>query len=179
MLKNLVQRFMGWEIMPMFKITPLSIVIVIISMLAFLCWLLTQYQLIRLEYKKLSIHKYLFWMYLVPGLQILWILWAIVSSNGFVKDLEQKYYKANLFQTAAGVQILSFPLMMLIVFWGVLGFIIRHDMFKILQSYEGTMYVNIIVMSMLILLGFYLSYLMSYTFQMKRYTKHFKSKHGH
>ncbi|HNQ43386.1 MAG TPA: hypothetical protein PKI59_03115, partial [Candidatus Cloacimonadota bacterium] len=92
--------------------------------------------------------------------------------------IDEKYYRANLYQAAAGIHILSVPLLILILFWSILGFILRNNLMHILQNPEEALYINIIVMSMLILMGFYLAHLLGFILKLRGYFRLVRRTHA-
>lgn len=141
------------------KALVVLLAIILGSLVAFAGWLLLISRLITLAEGKKSVKHYLLWGFVVPYLNLLWVPWVLITCNGLVTKIQDKYIRINALQHAAGVQILSVPLLILYLFWTVLGIILWKLMPSQIEHYDYLLYFGTIVISVLIVFSFYLVYL--------------------
>ena len=139
------------------------------SLLSLVIWVLLVSQLIFLAEGKKSLKHYFIWTIIVPFLNLLWVPWAIISTNYLVKKTQDNYFKVNAINSAMGIQILSIPLLILYLFWGVIAFIMRGSLFNLSNYPDSMMYVSVVLSCILIVFGFYLVYLSLFVGKMRKF----------
>ncbi|MDY0151549.1 MAG: hypothetical protein RBS43_04685 [Candidatus Cloacimonas sp.] len=159
MLQNLAFTcpYLSSELLP--KAIVSTVLIFTGSLTALVIWVILLRRLITLADGKNSLKHIIVWLFPIPVLNLLWIPWAIITSNYLVEKIEDKYFKVNAINSAAGVKILSVPLLILYLFWTVLGLIVWSFLPKQLEHYVIALYVGTVLLCILIVFGFYLAYL--------------------
>lgn len=126
--------------------------------IALVQWLVMISILIPLSTEKRNINSFLMWHFFVPGLNLLWIPWALIITNGLLSKVQERYRYINVFNEAEGIKILSFPLLILYLFWSVIMIVSYKHLWLLYSVNELITYLSIIVTSFLIVLGTYLIY---------------------
>jgi amino acid transporter len=150
-----------------------STLILAVCIAAFITWIVLLYQLIVIAEGKKTPKRFLVWTFLIPYANALWVPWALISSNGYIKKAQENYYKVNAYESAIGTHILSIPLLILYLFWGVIGFIMRKTLVHQLQDIEVLLPIGIVAICILIVALFYLINLSIFVSKMR---KHLHSK---
>ncbi|PKN73377.1 MAG: hypothetical protein CVU50_03550 [Candidatus Cloacimonetes bacterium HGW-Cloacimonetes-3] len=146
-----------------------STVILAVCITAFITWVVLMSYLVLMADGKKTRNWYLIWTFLIPYINILWVPWALISSNGFLKRAQQNYYKVNAYESAIGVQILSIPLLILYLFWSVIALILRTTIINQLQNIEMLLPIGIVVICILIVALIYLINLSVFVHKIRKY----------
>ena len=144
--------------------------------LAFLVWLWLLFRLLSLIPGKLSFNKLMLWTFIVPGLNLLWLPWALLSTNHLVKKIDERYSRINLFHSALGIRILSIPLLMLYFLWFGVVAMMWKSLTKNSDPGEMLILTTIVVVCLLIVLMSYLVHLSMFLSRIKDYYKHIKKQ---
>lgn len=138
----------------------LSIGLISLGGLAILItWISLLYRLISIAEGKKSPQHFLLGSIVIPYLNLLWIPWALIAGNGYVKKAQLRYIHVDTLNPGMGIQILSIPLLVLYLFWTVLILFFHKDLTANLSSYDIALYLGVIIISMMIVVAFYLVYL--------------------
>lgn len=152
--------------------TIVAILVVLVgSVIAFISWLLMLSRLITLAEGKKSINHYLMWSFLIPFVNLLWLPWTLIVTNGLILKAQDNFHKINAINTGAAVQILSVPILILYLFWTVLGIIVGRFLPAQMDRYDLILHVSIILTCVLIVLCFYLIYLAFFVHKFKGQSK--------
>ncbi len=117
---------------------------------------------------------------LIPGINALWVPWAFISSVGYVQKAQDNYHRVNVYHSGSGVRILSIPILVLYLFWGVLGFIMRKSILSHYHDFDVMLSVGIIVVCVLIIFLVYLVHLSLLVSKIQHYKKYQKLRnHNH
>lgn len=149
---NLSGDMLPKALMSMGLITIGGLVILVI-------WISLLYHLITLAYGKKSWHHLQLALIFVPYLNLLWIPWALIAGNGWVKKVQMRFIHIDTLNPGMGVQILGIPLLVLYLFWAALIFFFHSQLTANLSQFDVAMYLGVIIISMMILIAFYLVYL--------------------
>jgi hypothetical protein len=158
MLNSLVTcLFFSTDLVP--KAIATSLLMLLGSIIVLTAWVILLRRLIILADGSRSIRRYVLWGFLVPGVNLVWIPWAIISGNHLVRKTEDNFINVNAVNHSSGVQILSVPLLLMYLFWTVLGLIVWSFLPKQIEQSVLAMYTGTILISILIVFGVYLVYL--------------------
>lgn len=119
-------------------------------------WISLLYQLISNAEGKKSLHHFLLGGILIPYLNLLWIPWALIAGNSYVKKAQLRFIHVDTLNPGMGIQILSIPLLVLYLFWTVLILFFHQGLTANLSSYDIALYLGVIIISVMIVLAFYL-----------------------
>lgn len=150
-----------------------STVLMAVCITAFITWVILMSQLVFMADGKRTRNWFLVWTFLIPYLNILWIPWALISTNGYLKRAQRNYYKVNAYDNAVGVQILSVPLLILYLFWSVIAIIMHKTIVYQMQNIEVLLPIGIVVICILIVALFYLINLSMFVHKVRKF------KHTH
>ncbi|MDD2228955.1 MAG: hypothetical protein PHY48_06055 [Candidatus Cloacimonetes bacterium] len=146
-----------------------SLLVMAVSFAAFITWLVLLSQLIVLADGKKSKKRYLVWTFIIPYLNLLWIPWALICSNGCIKKAQENYYKVNVYEAAVGIHILSIPLLILYLFWGVICIIMHKPILNQIKGMEVLLPSGIVIICILIVALFYLINLSIFVTKMRNH----------
>lgn len=127
--------------------------------LILILWISLLYRIIDISEGQKSWQKFLLATVFIPYLNLLWIPWALIAGNAYIKKVQMKYIHTDTLNPAMGARILSIPLLVLYLFWAVLFCFFHRNITANLSPYDVALYLGVIIFSMLILVGFYLVYL--------------------
>ncbi len=144
-------------------------VICAVCVTALITWIILLLNLIHLAYGRKTRGWYLIWTVFIPYLNLFWVPWALISSNLYLKRAQLNHYKVNAYENAIGAQILSVPLLILYLFWGVIGFILRNNIMRQLHNIEVLLPIGIIVICILIVGLIYLINVSLFVHKMRKY----------
>ncbi len=142
-------------------------------------WISLLYRLISIAEGKKSAHHFLLAGIVLPYLNLLWIPWALISANGYIKKAQLSYIHVDTLNSAMGVQILSIPLLMLYIFWTVLILFFRKSLTVNLSSFDIALYLGVIVISLMIVVAFYLVYMVLFLNKIRVSGKGYHSASNH
>jgi len=137
------------------------------SLIVLISWVILLRQLIVIAHGRKSPQQYMVWSFLIPVLNLLWIPWALIASNGYIKKAQLKFIHVDTLLPGLGVQILAIPILVLYLFWGVIVLAFYDGMAANLSHYETVLYLGIILISLFIVFGFYLAYLGMFVHKIK------------
>jgi len=137
------------------------------ALIVLVSWVILLRQLILIAHGRKSSQKFVVWFFLIPVLNLLWIPWALIASNGYIKKAQLKFIHVDTLLPGLGVQILAIPILVLYLFWGVMVLAFHEGIAANLTHYETVLYLGIILISLFIVFGFYLAYLGMFVHKVK------------
>ena len=144
-------------------------IITAVCITALVTWVVLLFNLVHLAEGKKTRNWYITWTFLIPYLNLLWIPWALISSNGFLKRAQLNHYKVNAYDNAIGAQILSVPLLVLYLFWGVIGIILHNNIIRQIHNIEVLLPIGIVVICILIVGLIYLINVSLFVHKMRKH----------
>ncbi len=114
------------------------------------------------------------WTFIIPGLNLLWVPWALLGTNSIVKKIDERYSRMNLFHSSLGIRILSVPILMLYILWFGVAIVLWNSLLH--KTDVGLMLVlaTIVIVCLLIVLMSYLVHLSIFINRIRDYYKHLK-----
>ncbi len=149
-----------------FKMVVFALIIGTGCLISLIIWIFDLYRLIKQTTNKRSIHRWLLWSFLVPGLNLLWAPWALIFANRFVKQAVDMYETRYLDGPGSGVSILSLPLLILCLFWGTILMISYRFLLQMRTHDEIFIYASIVIVCILIVFVTYLVYFSIFVYRL-------------
>lgn len=140
------------------KLLVYALIIISGCLISLAIWVSDMFRLIRFTTPVHSPHRYILWSFIIPGLNLLWIPWALIFSSYFTRKAQEKYSSQFLFNPGAGISILTVPLLVLYLFWGTIVLVTFRALLKFRNEYEIFIYASIVVVCFLIVFVSYLLY---------------------
>jgi len=147
-------------------------IIIVGSMIAYFSWLYLYLRLCQFAGASKTRVYLCIAAALIPGVNALWVVLALISSVGFVKKAQDNYYRVNTLNSGNGVKILSIPILVLYLFWGVLGIIMHKTIINHYHDFDVMLSVGVIVVCVLIIFLIYLVHLSLFVTKIRHYIKH-------
>ncbi len=135
-----------------------SLIIVAGCLISLAIWISDMYRLIHFTTPARSPHRFLLWIFLVPGLNLLWVPWALIFSSYFTRKAQEDYDSQFIYNPGTGINILTIPLLVLYLFWGTIVLITFRGLHNLRNEYELFIYASIVVVCFLIVFVSYLLY---------------------
>jgi len=148
-----------------FHIVIYGLVIVAGVLISLTIWISDLIKLLRLSFESGNPYKFIVWSFLIPVLNLLWVPWALITANFCVKKTQERYVSQFLFNSGAGITILSVPLLVLYLFWGTIILITHEYILANMKNFEIVMYSSIVVICFLIVFVSYLVYFSIYVYR--------------